>query len=143
MIGAAVAVLIFVLGIDFPKEINGMIEYTARMATPLSMIVMGMRLGTMDIKRVFLDIRVYMTIAVKQFLMPLIAFLVIMLFPDLDIGLRRTFFITCACPIASIVLNFSEIIGEGQEAGANLVLVSTIMSIVTLPIMMLMLPLIV
>ena len=141
MIGTAIALLIFAFGIDFPKEINGMIEYTARMATPLSMIVMGMRLGTMDMKRVFIDLRVYLTIAIKQFLMPLVALLILLLLPGLDLGLRRTFFITCSCPIASIVLNFSEIVGEGQEAGANLVLVSTITSILTLPVMMLLLPL--
>ena len=142
MIGTAVALLIFITGMDFPKEIDSMIEYTARMATPLSMIVMGMRLGTMNFKKIFTDYRVYVTIAVKQFLMPLIAFGIVMLFPELDAGLRQTFFITCACPIASIVLNFSEIVGEGQEAGANLVLVSTMCSILTLPVMMLLFPLI-
>lgn len=142
MIGTLAALLIFIVGIDFPKELDSMIEYTARMATPLSMIVMGMRLGTMDMKKVFTDYRVYLTIAVKQFLMPLIAFGIVMLLPSLDSGLRQTFFITCACPIASIVLNFSEIVGEGQEAGANLVLVSTICSILTLPVMMFLLPLI-
>ena len=142
MIGTAIALLIFITGIDFPKEIDSMIEYTARMATPLSMIVMGMRLGTMNFKKIFTDYRVYVTIAVKQFLMPLIAFGIVMLLPELDAGLRQTFFITCACPIASIVLNFSEIVGEGQEAGANLVLVSTMCSILTLPVMMLLFPLI-
>lgn len=143
MIGTAAALIIFIFGIEFPKEIDSMIEYTARMATPLSMLVMGMRLGTMNMVKVFTDLRVYITIAVKQFVMPLIAFGVVMLLPSIDLGLRQTFFITCACPIASIVLNFSEIVGEGQEAGANLVLVSTICSIVTLPVMMFLLPLIV
>ena len=142
MLGMAAALIVFFSGITFPKEIANMIEYTARMATPLSMIVMGMRLGTMDMKKVFTDARVYITIAVKQFLMPLLAFSIVMLLPSLDLGLRQTFFITCACPIASIVLNFSEIVGEGQEAGANLVLVSTICSIITLPIMMFLFPLI-
>ncbi len=142
MVGMLAALLIFIVGIDFSTELDSMIEYTARMATPLSMIVMGMRLGTMDIKKVFTDYRVYLTIAVKQFVMPLIAFLAVMLLPSLDLGLRQTFFITCACPIASIVLNFSEIVGEGQQAGANLVLVSTICSILTLPVMMFLLPLI-
>ena len=143
MIGTLVALLIFITGIDFPKEFDSMIEYTARMATPLSMIVMGMRLGTMELKRMFTDVRIYLTIAVKQFLMPIIAFLVILAFKNVDINLRKVFFITCACPVASIVLNFSEIVGEGQESGANLVLLGTLGSIVTLPIVMLLLPLIV
>ncbi len=142
MIGAVVAVLIYVLRIDFSVEVDNMIEYTARMATPLSMIVMGMRLATMDLKRVFADLRIYATIAIKHVVMPLIAFCVVLIFKDVDADLRRTLFVTCACPAASIVLNFSEIIGEGQDSAANLVLVSTILSIATLPLLMLLMPLI-
>ena len=43
-------------------------------------------------------------------------------------------------PVASVVLNFAEIAGEGQKKAASLVLLGTILSIVTLPLMMLLLP---
>ena len=104
-----------------------------------------MRLATMDIKSMFTDIRIYLTVAVKQLLMPLIAFGTVMLLlvtTSVDVSLLRVFFITCSCPAASIVLNFAEIVGEGQKNAANLVLISTLLSIVTLPVMMLLLPLI-
>ena len=145
MIGALVAFIIYLTGISFPEEIGSMISMTARMATPLSMLVMGMRLATMEMKTVFTDIRIYLTIAVKQFLMPAIAFGIVMalsLIDSVDTLLLKTFFITCSCPAASIVLNFAEIVGEGQKSAANLVLVSTMCSIITLPIMMFLLPLI-
>ena len=143
MIGTLLALLVFILRIDFPADVDSMIECTARMATPLSMIVMGMRLATMKLSEVFKDYRIYLTIAVKQFVMPLIAFGIVMLLGFIDLDLRKILFITCACPAASIVLNFAEIVGEGQKSAANLVLVSTMCSIVTLPIVMLLFPLIV
>ena len=142
MFGVVIALIIYVTGVDFPTELDSMIEYTARMATPLSMIVMGMRLATVGITKIFSDIRIYLTVAVKQLLMPLVAFSIAMIFTGVDVELRRVFFVTCACPVASIVLNFSEIVGKGQESAANLVLVSTILSIVTLPPLMFLLPLI-
>ena len=145
MIGVGVAFLIYVSGIAFPAELDSMISTVARMATPLSMIVMGMRLATMDIKSMFTDLRIYLTIAVKQLLMPLIAFGVVMILLEvtaIDVALLQVFFITCSCPAASIVLNFAEIVGEGQKSAANLVLISTLLSIITLPVMMLLLPLI-
>ena len=145
MIGVGAALLIYITGIDFPAELDSMISSAARMATPLSMIVMGMRLATMDIKSMFTDIRIYLTVAVKQLLMPLIAFGTVMLLlvtTNVDVSLLRVFFITCSCPAASIVLNFAEIVGEGQKNAANLVLISTLLSIITLPLMMLLLPLI-
>ena len=140
MIGALAALLVYVLKIDFPSDMDSMIECTARMATPLSMLVMGMRLATMKFSEMFSDKRIYLTIAVKQLIMPLIAFGVVMLVGFVDLDLRKTLFITCACPVASIVLNFSEIIGQGQKSAANLVLVGTILSIVTLPLVMLLFP---
>ena len=142
MIGTLVAMLIYLTGIDFPSDMDSMIECTARMATPLSMIIMGMRLATMNFADMLRNKRIYLTVAVKHILMPMLAFAIALVFTGVNVDMRRTLFILCACPIASIVLNFSEIVGEGQRDAANLVLISTILSIVTLPFVMLLMPLI-
>jgi predicted permease len=146
MLGFVAAIIFFVLGVRFngtyTAMLGSMIQQTARMATPLSMIVMGMRLSTMKLSELFSDYRLYITIAVKQMFMPLIAFLIAFFLTGVDTGLRATFYITCSCPVASIVLNYSEIVGEGQKSAANLVLLSTALSILTLPLMMLLFPLI-
>jgi predicted permease len=141
-LGTAVALVMFILEIPIEKNLFSMISSGAKMATPLSMIVMGMRLSTMKLSELFSDYRLYITIAVKQMFMPLIAFLIAFFLTGVDTGLRATFYITCSCPVASIVLNYSEIVGEGQKSAANLVLLSTALSILTLPLMMLLFPLI-
>ena len=89
MFGVVIALIIYIMGIDFPKELDSMIEYTARMATPLSMIVMGMRLATVKLSSVFSDFRIYLTIAVKQILMPLVALAIALIFTGVDAELRR------------------------------------------------------
>ncbi|MBE6635035.1 MAG: hypothetical protein E7617_02375 [Ruminococcaceae bacterium] len=142
MIGTLVAILIYLTGIDFPSDMDNMIEWTARMATPLSMIVMGMRLATVNFADMLRDKRIYVTVAVKHIVMPMLAFAIAIALTGINVDMRRTFFVLCACPMASIVLNFAEIVGEGQRDAANLVLVSTILSIVTLPFVMLLMPLI-
>ena len=141
-IAAAVAIIIFAFRIPVPNQLFSIIQITGKMCTPLSMLIMGMRLATVNLKKLFSDYRIYVTLAVKQVIMPLVAFLLVFSLDMIDINLRKALFITCATPAASIVLNFSEIVGEGQKEAANLVLLSTISSIITLPIMMLMLPLI-
>jgi len=40
-----------------------------------------------------------------------------------------------ATPVASITLNFAEMLGKGQKTAANLVLLGTILSLLTLPLM--------
>ena len=139
-ISVAVALVIFIFSIPIEPNISSMIGVTGRLATPLSMLIMGMRLGTMKIRSLFTDIRVYATIAVKMIVMPLIAFACVFFLP-LPSGLKMTFYIVTACPAASVVLNFSELVGEGQKEAASIVLMSTMMSVVTMPVMMLMLPL--
>ncbi len=140
MIGTAVALILFVTELPIQADLMSMITILGKMCSPLSMLIMGMRLATMKFLPMFTDLRIYLTVAVKQLVMPAVAFLAVAFLP-LSLELRSAFFIICACPAASIVLNFAEIIGEGQREAANTVLLSTILSIVTMPIMMMLLPL--
>lgn len=139
-IGVAIGFPMFVFSLSMPDKLFDMISILGKMTTPLSMLIMGMRLATTEFKTVFLSVRTYFAIMAKGFLMPLIGLLTVYFIP-LPVDVKATFFIICACPTASIVLNFSELIGEGQKDAAASVLLSTISSIVTLPIMVLLLPL--
>lgn len=114
------------------------ITIAGRMATPLSMLIMGMRLATMSFKDVFCEKRFYLTLFIKQVIMPLVALLIVYFLP-IPSSEKRVLYIICACPIASIVLNYAELCGVGQKEGAGLVLVGTIGSIITLPVMTLLL----
>lgn len=140
MFSLLIAIPFFLFEIPLPESLDSMIALIGRMATPISMLIMGMRLATTQFKKMFTTWQIYITIAMKQFLMPLIALLMIVFLP-VDSGLKVVLYIICCCPVASIVLNFSEILGEGQKEAASTVLLSTILSILTLPIMTLFLPL--
>ena len=141
MLGVLLGLPFFIFSFAVPEELQSlmdMITLLGKMTTPLSMLIIGMRLATAEMREVFGKVRIYVTALVKLVVMPLVAFLIIYLFP-LPTEAKQTFYIICACPTASIVLNFSEIIGEGQKEAAATVLLSTIMSIATIPIMVLML----
>lgn len=127
---------LFLTGTRLPKQLNDMITLLSKMTTPLCMLVMGMRLATMDFRKLFMGKLQYFTVFVKQILMPLAALCIINLLP-VDLYLKQTFFILCATPVASVVLNFAEMLGEGQDTAANVVLLGTMMSIITIPLMML------
>ncbi len=107
-----------------------------RMTTPMCMLIMGMRLASVSLKPVVTRKMNYLVLFLKQILMPL-AGLAIVFFLPIDADMKMTFYIICCCPIASVVLNFSEMLGEGQEVAANLVLLGTFSSILTIPVMML------
>jgi predicted permease len=131
-----IAIPLFVTGMELPKELADMIALLARMTTPLCMLIMGMRLATMSVKKVFAVPAQYLIIAAKQLVLPLIALLLLRIFP-VDENLRISVYIMVACPVASVVLNFAEMLGEGQETAANLMLLGTSLSVLTIPVMVL------
>ncbi len=139
MISTLVAIPLFIWSVELPVQISSMVTILGKATSPVSMIIIGMRLATVDMKRLFTDGRTYLTAATKLVVMPLAAFMLIYFFP-VDSVVKATFFIITACPSASIVLNFSELIGEGQKEAVSAVLMSTILSVLTLPVLMLLLP---
>lgn len=136
VVSLVVAVPLFVTGIKLPASVDNMVTLLGKMSLPMCMLIMGMRLATMELKYLFTDKMQYFIIFVKQIIMPLIALGIFLILP-VDAYLKKTMYILSAAPVASVVLNFSEMIGEGQKTAANLVLLGTLSSIITIPILML------
>ena len=134
VIALFVAIPFFVFSIQVPSLIDGMIVLLAKMSTPLCMLIMGMRLGCASLKRVFLVPSQYAIVAIKQVLFPLVSFAILLLLP-ISSEMRASIYVLMACPVASVVLSFSEMIGEGQENASSLVLLGTLLSSITVPVM--------
>ncbi len=129
---ALLAIPLFLFRVKFPAEINAMLELLVKMSTPLCMFVLGMRLATMRFSEVFRTPSLYLSVAVKQLLMPLTAFALMLLLPG-DAVMKQALLILACTPVASVVLNLSEVLGEGQEYAAKVVLLGTTLSILTIP----------
>ena len=129
-----VAIPLFVFGVNVPSQIEDMVTLLGKMSTPLCMLIMGMRLASTPIKGVFLRPMQYLIICIKQLMLPLLVFLILLPLP-LDGGMKVTMYIIFACPVASVILSFAEMLGEGQESAANMVLLGTSLSAITIPIM--------
>jgi predicted permease len=99
-----------------------------------------MRLALVKGRELFGNWRQYAVVLCKNFVYPLLAFGVLYFVP-VEPYIKQALFIICCCPIANMVLSFAELLGKGQKTAANVVLLSTISSLLTLPVMCLMLPL--
>ena len=133
MIGAFIGIPLFILGIKIPDMLMTVLEGCVDLSTPICMFVLGIRLSTVKLYKVFSNISAYLAIAAKQLIMPILAIGITLILP-LDPVLETGFVVISSCPVASVVLNLSELIGEGQKDAADCVLLGTILSIVTIPI---------
>lgn len=118
----------------FCAQIEQMITILGKMSTPLCMIIMGMRLATIQIKELFTHYLQYLVVFINQIIFPLFVLLVLNILNISD-EIKDCMFIMCACPIASVVQNYSEIYQNGQKFAANVVLLGAIFSIITLPLL--------
>ena len=134
----AVGIVLFVLGVKLPGILFEAVSLGAKISTPLCMTILGMRLATASFRTVFMSPVQYIVVLAKQTVIPLIIFGLVSLLP-VDLFIKELSFILFACPVASNVLNFSEIGGVGQKEASGCVLLGTMMSIGTMPLMMLLL----
>lgn len=131
-----VALPLFIFHVVLPDPLLQAVTLLGKMSTPLCMLIVGMRLATVPIRRVFTDRIALLSAAVKQIAVPLLTLLIVTVLP-LSQELRTVVYILSCCPVAAVVLTFAELLGEGQDSAADSVLLGTLCSIVTLPVMLL------
>ena len=134
-IAIGIAVIIYLTEWIFPKILGNAIALLAKMSTPLCMHVLGMRLATVKITELFKRPFVYVTSFIKLFVFPLVAYLLVYFLPFLDEEFKSSIFILSGAPCAAVILSLAELHNTEQELSANVVLVSTILCVVTLPIL--------
>ncbi len=127
---------LFLLDIKLPAIAENSVSVLGKMSTPLCMLILGMRLATVRAGELLKDKHAYLSSAVKLLIFPLLGYVLVYPLP-IDNCFKASFFILCSCPTASVVLNLSEVLGAGQKSAANAVLISTLLCIITIPVLML------
>ena len=132
-----VALPLFLTGFQLPDAVGNAVGLCGKMATPLCMIVLGMRLAATKWKQIFSDPFAWLASAGKLLVLPALAFLLCLFLPLPDY-FKAALFLLCCCPTASAVQNFSEISlseSEGKETAANSVLLSNLLCVLTIPLL--------
>ncbi len=137
-LGLAVSLPFFLTSTALPDAFHGAVTLVGKMSTPICMLILGMRLATLSLKSVFADKNKYMTVCVRQIIVPLIYILVCILLP-IENNLKITLTVCGSAPVAAVVLNYSELLGKGQEYSAGTIVLSNILSVLTMPLVILLL----
>ncbi|MEG1923662.1 MAG: AEC family transporter [Clostridia bacterium] len=139
MVGVIFAVPLYLLKITLPLPILNVIGLLGSMTTPLSMIILGLRMGQIPIKNIFIVPKIYFTAIIKMIIAPLIMILIlktICLFFPLDNGLMTAMVLMAGMPVAVNTVAYTERFGtitQAEEA-TKLLLCSTIIAIFTIPL---------
>ena len=123
-----------IAGIRFPVVVTDVLSMAGGCTGPVSMLVTGMALSRVDLKRSFLDVWNYVFSALRLVILPLIA-LVIML----AVGLRGEALLFSGCflclPFGSNPVVFREAKGLDTQRAAGMTLLCYVLSLATVPMM--------
>ena len=116
-----------------PELLGGALDLLNRTTTPLCMIILGIRLASVSFKKLFTRVYVYIICACKLLIFPF-ACLAIVYFLPLSPVFKAAMFILGGTPCAAVMLNIAEMYDGETELAANCVLLSTLMCVLTIPI---------
>lgn len=122
------------LGDKLPGPVSTAISGIAGTNGPVAMIVLGCYLAKSDLKSLFLTGRQYFLSAMRLVLIPL-AVMVVLAFLPVDRTIRLAVFIASAAPVGANVAVYSQLYDLDYPYACQSVALSTILSIVTMPLM--------
>lgn len=118
------------------EKLTSTFNYLSGAVTPLSMIVIGIKLAGISPKRLFLDKRAYAASAVKLVFMSFVSILAVAFLP-VSSAIKYAVFLLLSMPSATSTAMFALRFGGDAEFSTVCVLLSTVLSIITLPLMFL------
>lgn len=136
MISIVVGLVMYFFRIKLPSPVAKTSEFIASMNTPLAMIVSGVYIAQSDLMSALKKFRVYYVSILKCYILPLVLMGVFMFFP-LDETLRTTILIAGSCPTAASAMLFASKFERDIEKASNIFTLTTLMSIVSLPVVIL------
>ena len=133
IIGLVIGLIVFLFSIPVPDVLAVPMEHLSALNTPVPMLIIGYYLAHTKILEALRDRGSYLAIALRLVVLPLVA-----LFGMMLCGLRGPVLVACAiavsAPVASATTMFSAKFGQDTLLSVNLVSLSTLFSIVTMPL---------
>ena len=134
----AFPIYLFGLGRYFPEVLRGAISTVGGLTTPLCMFVLGIRLASAPVKRIFSSLSVYATSLLKLLVFPVFCYAAVYFLPFSE-AFKAGVLILSGMPCAAVLLSLAEMHRKETEMSANCLFVSTLLSFLTIPLLTLLL----
>ena len=127
----------FASGLRPPALLSNCMGAIAGCNAPLAMIVLGVFLGQMTLREIFGDVRAYVCCAVRLLLIPLLSLFLMRLLPARFEAVCMPLLIAAAAPVGSNVASYAQKLDLDYAYASKIVCLSTLLSVVTLPALLL------
>lgn len=140
MIASFIGILMFSLQIKFPVVILETMEMLTAMIGPVCMLVAGMIIAGMDLKKVFLFKRIYLVTFIKMIAYPLVILLLMKVSrAELLVANGNTILLisllASIAPTAASITQMTQVYDKDSEYASAIYFITTLVCIATMPVM--------
>ena len=135
LIASLTSYIIYLTGLQLPEIFSSMCSFIGQTTSPLIMLITGSALALMPLKNVFTNGKLYAMYAIKLVLLPAAAFFLLrgIIHDELLLGV----IVTVLCiPSATNATNIAYLYGGNHELASSGVMLSTLLSMVTMPVLL-------
>lgn len=136
IIGLVIGLPLFFLRCPLPELLAVPVDSFAALNTPLAMVVIGCNIARVPLRDFVSDKKIFWLSALRLILVPAVFFAVSILFQP-EAVLLTTCVIQASAPVAANTVLFATQFGADDRLAARIVAVTTLLSIVTMPLFVL------
>lgn len=134
MIAILVGAFFFLTGIPIPSVLEKCVTNIAGLNTSIAMFTIGIYMAQIDIPKMILKPRLYLVSLVRMVIIPAVAIGPLLILPESMNDLKMAILIAAACPVGSNVAVYAQLHNRDYGYAVETVAISTLLSIVTLPL---------
>lgn len=136
VLGTILSLLLFFLRIKLPYVLSQSVVYMAGLNTPLAMIVLGTYLVGINFAKSLKNGKLFLVVVLRLIVFPIISIGIARILNVSD-EILRSIIIPSACPTATVSTLFAAKYNLDAKYASEIVAVSTLLSIITIPLIML------
>ena len=133
IVAALIACSLCILDIHLPNLIVECGSYLGSITTPLGMVIIGSSLASCEIDIHKIDVRLYINVLIKMFLLPILCYLFLSLICN-DPILVAVLTITFGLPAATNTVVFANLYNKDIELASEGVFITTVMCLFSIPV---------
>lgn len=136
MIGATIGLTLYITQFPMPAFIWKAVDSVAALNTSLAMIIIGSFLANSNLKEIFTNRTSYKAALMRLIVTPILAILIIKLLPINNSEVELVMTIASVAPAAANTAILGRVFGGNYEYGARIVVLTSLISILTIPFML-------
>ena len=137
VIAIMLGLLLFVTQFKLPIIIMSCMKTIASLNTPLAMFIVGVYLAQTDIRHMFQRKSLYLVSIVRLIVIPVVSLLFLLLLPREYKDMKIVLLLASACPVGANVSMYAQLHQKDYSYAVETVTISTIYSIITMPLFLL------